>query len=401
MISHMKRLSIASVAALVGVSVATGLMPAVSLAANGLCVNTDGTGGCYKSIQAAVNAATAGATISVAAGHFTGNVSISGKPLSLIGDGYDRTFISGPHCSGNTCTAIVPEPAVLIAHVHTHTEVYGFTIQNAALQGVEVRSSSNVLVTHDRLIHNDLNLNAKDGTCAGALPLDQDDCGEAINLSGATDSTIRDNVIGGDSPAQANAGGILLSDEYGATHDNRIVDNEVMNNIADCGITLASHPLGIGKEGPFGGAFGVYRNTVEDNVSSGNGGAGVGIFVPTPGTKAYDNTVFRNIIVYNGLAGIMMHSHAPQQNLNGNKLEENYIGPNNLLGDSDSGNMATTGILIWSGAKAGAAPIENTVITGNKILGNNHFGIWLVHTKNTRIGRNAILATIPIFKSGT
>jgi hypothetical protein len=40
-----------------------------------------------------------------------------------------------------------------------------------------------------------------------------------------------------------NAGGILLSDDTGATHDNLIIGNIAQNNPFDCGITLASHPL--------------------------------------------------------------------------------------------------------------------------------------------------------------
>ena len=401
MLTKLKRLSIPAVAALVGVSLAAGVAPATSLAATTLCVNTTGSHGCYKSIQAAVNAAKPGAVISVAAGNYNGNVSVVGKPLSLIGAGSANTSITGAgHCTGTGCTSVVPAAAVTIWNVQKKTVLSGFTIQNGTLQGILVRQSSNVRITNNTLLNNDQNQDPKSGTCPGAPPLDQDDCGEAINLAAATFTLVQNNVVGGPSQAQANAGGILLSDEYGPTHDNVIVDNTVMNNIRDCGITLASHPLGFTKKGvPVGGGFGVYRNLVDYNVSQGNGGAGVGIFDPTPGTKAYNNIVFHNIITGNGLAGVMMHSHAPLQVLNGNKIVGNWIGLNNLFGDSDSGNMATTGILIWSGAKAGAAPISNTAITGNTIIGGNHFGIWLVHTTKTTLRNNFIRATVPIYKA--
>jgi parallel beta-helix repeat protein len=97
--------------------------------------------------------------------------------------------------------------------------------------------------------------------------------------------------------------------------------------------------------------------------------------------------------------GIMMHSHAPHQVLNGSRLTGNLIGLNNLSGDS--GNMSTTGILIWSSAKAGAAPIANTEITGNTIIGGNHFGIWLVHTTKTKLKNNSVRATVPVYKANS
>jgi hypothetical protein len=395
MLSNTKRWSIPAVAGLLGISLAAAAAPAVTLAARSLCVNPTGAHGCYSSIQAAVNAAKSGATISVASGNYKGNITIKGKALSLIGAGATTTSITGPGA-----TTVAPAPAVMIKNVHKRTVISGFTIQGATLQGILVRQSSHVWITNNTLISNDQNLNPKAGTCAGALPLDQQDCGEAVNLNGASLTTIQRNVIGGPSQAQANAGGILLSDEYGATHANVISDNTVMNNILDCGVTLASHPLGFTKQGkPVGGAFGVYRNLIAYNVSTGNGGAGVGIFDPTPGTKAYNNIVFHNIVSGNGNAGVSMHSHAPLQNLNGNKIVGNWIGLNNLFGDSDAGDMATTGVVVWSGAKAGAAPIANTAITGNTIVGGNHYGLYLVHLTKTKMNGNFIRATVPVYKA--
>lgn len=49
-----------------------------------LCVNPGGTGGCFSSIQAAVNAAMPGDTINVAAGTYTEQVQIN-KTLTLKG----------------------------------------------------------------------------------------------------------------------------------------------------------------------------------------------------------------------------------------------------------------------------------------------------------------------------
>ena len=45
-------------------------------------------------------------------------------------------------------------------------------------------------------------------------------------------------------------------------------------------------------------SYGVYRGMVSYNLSMGNGGAGVSIITPTPGTKAYDNLVLGNVVMW-------------------------------------------------------------------------------------------------------
>jgi pectin methylesterase-like acyl-CoA thioesterase len=63
-----------------------------------ICVNVGGTGGCFASIQAAVNAATTGTTINVSAGTYFENVTINQqeKPkkltLTLVGAGAGSTI---------------------------------------------------------------------------------------------------------------------------------------------------------------------------------------------------------------------------------------------------------------------------------------------------------------------
>jgi len=67
---------------------------------------------------------------------------------------------------------------------------------------------------------------------AGNVP---GDCGEGIHLMSVADSTVSHDYVTG------NSGGILLSDEFGPTHDNVIEHNLVSNNASDCGITMPSH----------------------------------------------------------------------------------------------------------------------------------------------------------------
>jgi len=179
-----------------------------------------------------------------------------------------------------------------------------------------------------------------------------------------------------------NAGGILLTDEFGPTHNNLIAGNVVTDNAYDCGITLPGHNLALDPTThqlmpTFGG---VYANVVRNNVVLDNGllgqGAGIGMFAPAPGTASYNNVVKDNFISGNGQAGVSLHGHAPGAFVGGNTISGNVIGTNNVTGDPDvapKADMATTGILVWSAA----TPITVT-ISGNTIFGN-WYGVWLGH----------------------
>lgn len=259
------------------------------------------------------------------------------------------------------------------------------------MEGIRVANSAHVLIENNTLKGNDTNLIVAKGTCAGALPLDGFECGEGIQFNGATDSRVIENQVAN------NSGGILLSDEFGPTHGNTIEGNTVENNLSECGITMASHPAGFKGKNPLPGN-GVYNNTIEYNVSSGNAAAGVGLFTPTPATKTYNNVVKDNIIVGNGQGGIVFHSHAPGQDLNGNQIIGNWIGLNNTSGDpggtrGGSGDLATTGIIM----RSAVAPIQNTVIKNNTIIGGNHFGFWALKTARPTLKNNFILATVKVY----
>ena len=69
-----------------------------------LCVNPGGTGGCYSSIQAAVDAAVSNDLINVAAGSYSGGFQVGGaKKLTIAGAGASATTITTP----NTYSALV------------------------------------------------------------------------------------------------------------------------------------------------------------------------------------------------------------------------------------------------------------------------------------------------------
>jgi parallel beta-helix repeat protein len=320
-----------------------------------LCVNPGGKSGCYAKIQDAVNAAAAYDTINVAQGTYKEDVVI-GRPLSLVGHNSSNTVIDASGLLNGVYIDGLDNPGL------ANVVVTGFTVKNANIEGIVITNASNVTVSYNQVLNNNLGLDINDVTCPGAPPwetLEGFDCGEGIHLSGVDHSVVANNT------AQYNAGGILLSDDTGPTHDNLISNNIVTDNPYDCGVTLASHPPAAitGATAPFG----VFHNTISGNTSSRNGtqvpgaGAGVGIFDSFPGTKNYGNVIINNRLTNNGLPGVAMHGHAPFQDLTNNMIIGNYIAGNGADTD-DAFTPGPTGINVF-----GVSPASGTVISNNVI----------------------------------
>lgn len=333
--------------------------------ANTLCVNKGGTSGCFKTITKAVAAAKARDTIQVAAGTYAeGNIKIT-FPLSLIGSGYKTTIINAAGKANGVFIDGLDAKTPL-----SQVAVVGFTVENANFEGILAANAAAVTIAGNLVTGNDVKLDPKGPACPGQPAFETsegDDCGEGIHLTGVQRSTVSGNIV------EKNSGGILLSDDTGATANNLISANAVEGNPFDCGITLASHPLY--SKLPAATVRGVNRNTITLNDSSGNGvavagaGAGVGLFVAGgpdilhAGIETAFNVVIGNNLTNNGLPGVAFHLHTTLagQNLNNNLVAGNIISGNG----ADTGDAATpgkTGINLF-----GAAPIFGTVIAENAI----------------------------------
>jgi parallel beta-helix repeat protein len=320
-----------------------------------LCVNPGGTSGCYKTIGAAVAAASANDTIRVSPGKYSEDVTI-GKPLSLLGTNSATTIIDALGLGNGIYVDGIDNKGL------RNVVISGFTIRNANYEGILVTNASFITIWRNHLYNNDKNLNPATPACP-ALPAFETeegfDCGEAIHLSGVDHSTVASNQ------ADHNAGGILLSDDTGPTHDNLITGNVAADNPFDCGITMASHVPAMLTNATK--PFGVFRNTIAGNTSTRNGlgvagaGAGVGIFAPNPGTQTYSNVVIGNRLIGNGLPGVAFHSHAPGQNLDDNVIVANYIAGNGA-DTQDAATPGPTGINVF-----GVSPITGTIISQNII----------------------------------
>ncbi|MBZ5607887.1 MAG: right-handed parallel beta-helix repeat-containing protein [Acidobacteriia bacterium] len=319
-----------------------------------VCVNPTGASGCQPTISKAVAAAAAGDTIQVAAGTYKENVVIK-APLALIGAGSATTTIDATGLPNGV--TVDGSGAAGLGNI----VISGFTVQNANFQGILVENASAVTIWNNQILNNNKSLNVSGSlpTCPGlpdALKAGEDeDCGEGLHLTGVDHAVVSNNVI------QNNSGGILISDDLGPIHDIVITGNLVNGNSLDCGITLASHS-----------GMGVYHNTISGNTSTNNGkkapgaGAGVGIFAPGPGSKAYSNVVVNNVLTGNGLPGVTMHNHAappgaPPVNFNDNVIIGNVIS-SNAADTEDAATPGPAGINIYS-----VAPMSGTIVTQNTI----------------------------------
>jgi parallel beta-helix repeat protein len=359
-----------------------------------LCVNQNPrAGGCaYATIGAAVAAAAPGDTILVAPGRYAEQVHII-QSVYLIGSGAGSTTINAKGLAnaifidGGTGVGKITPGSNSLSGV----AVTGFTLQNANFEGILAANAANVTVWANLVTGNDRALAVGTGTCPGIPDFETNeggDCGEAIHLLGTDHSTVINNTV------ENNAGGILLSDETGPTNANVIQENEVRDNIYDCGITLASHAAAAitGSSTPWG----VFDNTIAKNESTGNGtqppgsGAGVGLFAPGPGNMTYGNVVLGNSLTKNGAGGVAMHNHAPVPTI---KLANNVITGNYIAGNGPDGGVTSvpTGISLL-----GTAPVTGTLITLNQIekesidvaVDNAAGGVVIAHLNNL-IGRGA------------
>jgi hypothetical protein len=347
----------------------------------------------YSTIQSAVDAATPGSRIIVCPGTYDEGVVI-GKPLAV--NGYWATIDATSSSTGNGVQIVGPGGS--------GTTVTGFRIRNAKFEGILIGtppvaaaeiegkpSESGSPLTHvtiagNTVVEDDQGFGSKSGQCF-STPEAPGDCGEAIHLVSVTDSTVAGNYIA------HNAGGILLTDEFGPTSGNTIRFNDSNHNETDCGITLAGHsPAAFdGETGLPTGKAGVFDNLIEHNSATDNGvlGQGAGILMGggAPDAGVYGNRIIGNYVAGNGLAGITIHQHLVGD-LDGNVLEHNVIGRNNLDGDFDFKAAAateTTGILVASGEPPTGLPpfllpaaIKNTVIRDNGI-GFDKVGIWTLN----------------------
>lgn len=354
-----------------------------------------GAGACTHwapcSLQNAVSTANAGDNVIALPGVYHGGVVVD-KSIALRG--YGALIDASSSANGNGVQIVGPGGS--------GSSVEGFRIENAQFEGILVGTApvdpstndgtpvtsgqpvSNVRIKRNSIVGNDAGFGGTAGQCF-STPQAPGDCGEGIHLVAVTNSVVEHNYV------VNNAGGILLTDEFGPTAHNVIRENYASNNTHDCGITLAGHNSAAVNpaNGQPTGAAGVFENLIEGNVVNNNGvlGQGAGILMGggAPFAGLYGNVIRDNFAKGNGLGGVTIHQHLVGD-LNGNVIEHNVFVNDNLAPDQDFAGIfdaVTTGILVESGPPPGPplppfllpGRLENTVIRGNRFF-ENKIGIF-------------------------
>jgi nitrous oxidase accessory protein NosD len=364
-------IAVLAVAALAAPAAAQASASTLFVSPSGSDANACSSSHPCKTISHAVSVAAAGDRIVVRRGTYPETVTIS-MPLHLVGRHRPTIDATG-----------LQNGVVFAGPGSGGSSLRGFAVRNADQEGVLAMQTSWVRIVGNVVAHNDQGMFAANptGECApvGQIP---GDCGEGVHLMTVAHSLVSRNAITG------NAGGILVTDEFGPTHANVISWNHVWRNPFDCGITVPGHnPTAVSSTGvPQPSTAGVYGNWIVHNVVNRNGlkgeGAGILFAGAGPGTGSYGNFAGWNTLNGNDLAGITVHSHAPNTDVNGNRFVGNHASHNNIGGDPDASLAKTADILVFSAAD----PITGTVARGN-VLSHAFFGIWTLNA-HTSLAHN-------------
>lgn len=174
------------------------LTPTQQAQAQTLCVNPGGTDGCYASIQAAINAADAGDTVSVAAGTYLENVVVN-KAIILQGAGYADTIVVATDGNATPLTFNASGATVSgfhFTHNYTQAELDAWSFNNNGVifyQTTTGNTLSNCKVTKSR---NGIYVNNARGNVIDRNVIENNRTG--LNLTNYIDGTqITNNIIQG------------------------------------------------------------------------------------------------------------------------------------------------------------------------------------------------------------
>jgi nitrous oxidase accessory protein NosD len=303
-------------AALVGVPSLSNAAGSALVYVNAAAAGTQDDSSCANAsqttIQGGVDTVSAGGTVIVCAGSYTGFVTIS-KRLTLHGQRGAVVDATGqPYGIGIGADYVtVSGMTVKNAHADDNTGAPGDGIVTAALTQSGPAPFSHATIVHNRLRNND---------------------GAGVDLESTSGTLVASNVSTG------NGIGINIADDLGKASSSNVVTGNISSGNGFCGIVMADH-----------NGLGITGNRVLGNVANGNGadgGAGILMASPVPNAVITGNRVRGNQMNGNGHAGLEVHIHASGADFSGNSVIANTIGKNNLKGDYK--DAKTTGMYVGS-----------------------------------------------------
>ena len=237
-----------------------------------------GAGVDYMTIQAAVDAASAGDTVEVRSGMYVENVDV-GKRLTLVGDGVgvvtvqaassndhifdvtaDRVNISGFKVTGATGDG---KAGIYVGSGIAHSNISNSTASNN-YYGIYLDRSSNNILTENTPSKNSMH---------------------GIRLAYSSGNVLKNNIVSSD-----NGCAILLY----ASVDNRLINNDVSNSFQGIYMYTSSNDnLVSGNTASNNQQGGIYlegnNNTITGNTASNNGGFGIALESSSSNTLYHNN----------------------------------------------------------------------------------------------------------------
>ena len=308
------------------------------------CVNQSGTGcaaacngGCFKAVQAAIDAASSGAEIRIAAGTYQSaakNVAVITKELSLKG-GFD-----------STCDAHDPEQ---------HQSVLDGQRQGSV---ISIANASNVVLEF---------LSVTNGNGNGVCSAYGCGCGGGIYAKNtslhAGNCVISNNIGNMDTAVQFGSGGGVFADGG----DLEIRDSQIISNTANFTSSTVQNleSSGGGVSVWNGNNVVIVRNNIANNLSdkTSNGGMGGGVhFYNTKNVQVLSNTIQNNKAAVEREAlgsGGGINVLSSTATIAGNRIESNWTNP----------------AFFGYGGGIDLAGASNVTVTRNVISGNVAMGV--------------------------
>lgn len=200
----------------------------------------------YGSVQAAIDAASNGDVIRVAAGTYSENLNIDGKGLSLIGAGAETTILDG----GRRERVIRVQSSVPVGAV----TIAGFTIRNGSAGGGEVPSYGGGLWASD------VDVIVRDNKFTGNSAC----MGLALLVQGRSVTLLRNKIVANTAPSGCAFEAVALLLE-----GDSVVDQNVIADHPSAGVLLNTTAKAIVRRN-------IIRNNTEDPAIAGRGWGGFG-----------------------------------------------------------------------------------------------------------------------------
>jgi|GEM_PF-1409364 len=337
----------------------------------------------FSSIQAAVNAASAGDIIKVAPGTYTEQVVINNTSLTLEGAGAGSTIIVAPESrtsftfseSGSSW-----EPVVFaFGRTNNNGTISGTDTITVTISGFTIDGDDRVPTTNYRSA-GILLRNAEGVISNNTVQNMSIDGKETFGIAAYGDSDV---VISGNNVSGYARVGIVANGDNSTNPDPNaiITGNTVTGPGMDEVVTWAPNGIQIG----YGATGKIIGNTVRDNGYPGSDWSGSGILVTkSDGVEVYDNTVTGNEIGIGSdgvINGTWIHDNMVDGNTFGISIQNEAV--NTTIENNIITNNSYDGIDICNFEKVDGGPPTETTIRGNTITTNNtkngvnSGGIWV------------------------